>query len=348
MLYTASDMGNGVIRVWDYSLGTAYVIERDDKAVIIDATMGQGNICQFIKDHVLKNKDIDLELIITHNANDHTAGLAGFVGASQLKTVYVPEAESELTRKFLGPDAGKIKYVNDGDLIALGGKNVEIFEVPGHAGAHIVMFYENNIFSGDAVGSGDAWISGYNIEYYIRSVQRLLDRMGTGKYTILAGHSGEFRAPLTEEYVRQVLSAAQGLVDGSIVSVPYWRTIGGASSSRRAGTFGRATIVHDLNNIRLIKGALRGLKISEGNLNARFSSYTAFYTASVDENVSSVDITPTTLESDYTALTVNGIATVSGNACKVNLNKGINRLPIVVTASDNTARTYTLTITRGN
>jgi ribosomal protein S4E len=93
---------------------------------------------------------------------------------------------------------------------------------------------------------------------------------------------------------------------------------------------------------------LRGLKISEGSLNTRFSSYTAFYTASVDENVSSIDITPTTLENDYKTLTVNGIATVSGNACKVNLTKGANRVPIVVTASDNTDRAYTLTITRGN
>ena len=39
--------------VWDYALGTAYVIERLDKAVIIDVTMGQGSFYKFIKDNVL-------------------------------------------------------------------------------------------------------------------------------------------------------------------------------------------------------------------------------------------------------------------------------------------------------
>jgi predicted peptidase len=41
-LYTKRDLGNGITQVWDYALGTSFVIERPDKAVIVDTTMGHG------------------------------------------------------------------------------------------------------------------------------------------------------------------------------------------------------------------------------------------------------------------------------------------------------------------
>jgi glyoxylase-like metal-dependent hydrolase (beta-lactamase superfamily II)/predicted esterase len=346
MLYTKSDLGNGVTRVWDYALGTAWVIERPEKAVIIDVTMGQDSIYQFIKDNILVNKDIDIEIIVTHQHNDHIRALSSFVGAAQLKSVYVHKEESLPVIRLLGPDAAKVKLVKDGDLIPLGGKNIEIIEVPGHSLGCIVMLYDNYMFSGDSIGTGYVGVGAISVEQYIQSVQHLLDRMGNNKYSILGGHTGECRTPMTEPYVHELMSCARGLVDGSIVGPPYWRS--GESSTRKVATVGGASITYDINNVRYIKGALRSLAISEGSLNPpRFAAHTTHYSASVDAKADAIAITPTVMAKDYKGLTINGAAVASGDAYKASLIKGENRFSITVTASDNATRTYTLTIARG-
>jgi glyoxylase-like metal-dependent hydrolase (beta-lactamase superfamily II)/poly(3-hydroxybutyrate) depolymerase len=348
-LFTTRNLGNGVKEVWDYSLGTAYVIERSEKAVIIDAAAGDGNIFKFIKDKVLKNKDIDIEIMITHNHFDHIVGLASFAGSPQLKKVYVHEEDSGPVKMILGADVGKVQYVNDGDQIPLGGKNIEVISVPGHSWGSIVFWYENNLFTGDAIGSGDVWLGGavLSVEDYIQSVQHLLDRIGNNKLSILGGHTGEYRSPVNEEYPRQMLACAKGLVDGTIIGVPYRRAMGGQLTIGNAASYGRATIVYNLNNIHTLKGALRSLAISKGSLNPRFAPYAAFYSATVDEDVTSVIITPTVLAKDYDKVTINGNEVNSGNAYEARLIKGDNRFSITVTASDKTVKTYTLTLTRG-
>ena len=294
-LFTSRDLGNGVKEVWDYSLGTAYVIERSDKAVIIDVAAGGNSIYKYIKDNVLENKDIDIEIIITHSNFDHFLGLTSFIGSSQLKKVYVHPEDSDPIKAMLGPDAKKVHLVNDGDRIPLNGKNIEIINVPGHTWGSIVMMYENNLFTGDAIGSGDAWLGGMalSIEDYIKSVQHLLDKIGNNKLSVLGGHTGEYRTPMTEEYVHQVLACAIGIVDGSIIGVPYRRAVGGQLTIGNGATFGRATIVYNYSNVHTIKGALRSLTISKGNLNPRFVPYTTYYSAEIDANVTTVMITPT-------------------------------------------------------
>jgi glyoxylase-like metal-dependent hydrolase (beta-lactamase superfamily II)/predicted esterase len=349
-LFITRDLGNGVKQVWDYSLGTVYVIERSDKAVIIDAGSGEGSIYQFIKDEVLVNKNIDIEIMITHNHFDHIVGLGSFVGSPQIKKVYVHKADSDPVKMILAVDAGKIQFVNDGDQIPLGGKDIEVIRVPGHSWGSIAFWYEDNLFTGDAIGSGDVWLGGsiLSIEGYIQSVQHLLDKIGNKKISVLGGHSGEYRSPMNEEYPRQMIACAKGLADGSITGVPYRRTMGGQLTIGNAATFGRATIVYNLNNIHIIRGALRSLTISKGNLSPRFAPYTAYYSATVDENVTSVTITSAVLANKYDSMTINGHAVDSGAPYEASLIKGENSFSIVVTASDKTVKTYTLTITRGN
>jgi hypothetical protein len=70
--------------------------------------------------------------------------------------------------------------------------------------------------------------------------------------------------------------------------------------------------------------------------------------ATVDENVTNVTITSAVLAGKYESMTINGKQIDSGAPFEASLNKGENRFLIAVTASDKTAKTYTLTLTRGN
>ena len=348
-LFTTRNLTNDIKEVWDYSLGTAYIIERRDKAVIIDAGAGDGKIYQFIKDKVLVNKNIDLEIIVTHNHFDHIVGLASFVGASQLKKVYVHKEDGEAVKMMLGADAGKIKYIADGDKISLDGKDIDVISVPGHTWGSIVLKYGNTLFTGDAIGSGGVWMFGsaLSIEEYIQSVQYLLDKTGNNELTLLPGHTGENRSPVTDEYIRQMLASANGLVDGSIAGVPFCRTIVGMATLGNVATVGQASIIYNLNNIHKIKGALRSLAISSGNLTPRFAPYTAYYTASVDAGLTDVKITPAVLSDSYESMTINGDKITSGSDYNASLPKGENRFSIVIKSSDKTTRTYNLTIAKG-
>lgn len=341
MLYTAKDMGNGITRIWDHGLNTAHLIERQDKAILVDCTLGKGNLLEFIRNNVLKNKDIDIEVFITHNDGDHINGLEHFLGANQLKKVYVHKYDADLVKAKLGNDANKVVLVNDGDQISFGGEKAETIWVPGHSRGHTVMKYENYLFPGDAIGTGYIGCGDLTVEEYINSLQHLLDRMGDNKYTILAGHTGECRKPMSNEYVLQLLVLAKGVVDGSIKSTPYWRNL------RQVATYEDANITFDLNNIHLIKGALFNLNISKGTLTPVFAKYLSYYSAKVDANVNSIDITPDVLAEDYKSLTINGNKIQTLNPYKANLEMGKNLFSILVTANDGTTRTYTLTITRG-
>ncbi|MCK7536451.1 MAG: cadherin-like beta sandwich domain-containing protein [Marinilabiliales bacterium] len=108
-----------------------------------------------------------------------------------------------------------------------------------------------------------------------------------------------------------------------------------------------ASITGDINNKRLIKGALFDLAISEGSLTPAFQRYLAYYSARVGEDVSSVNITPEVLAKDYKSLTINGKSTVSRDPFKADLINGDNRFSIAVTSADDVTRVYTLNVTRG-
>ncbi len=299
-LYTLRDLGAGVAQIWDYYLGTIYVIERSDKALVIDTGMGTGNLYEFIRRNVLRNKDVDIEIAVTHDHFDHISGLSSFVGVPQVKKIYVQQEDSALVKRSMKGDAGKLQLVADGDEIPLGGGAVEVIHVPGHTLGSVVYWYENNLYTGDAVGTGDLWMgfTPMSIEEYLGSLRHLLDRVGDRKLAVLGGHTGECRSPLGVEYLHQLLACATGLVDGSLRGAPYRRTVGGQASLGQAATVGRATIVYDLNNVHATTGALRSLVVGTGSLSPAFRPYRFFYSVSVGSDVAVETIAPVALAGD--------------------------------------------------
>ncbi len=369
-LYTHKDLGTGVVQVWDYALGTTMVIERADKAVLIDTTMGRigrdGGIYQYIRDHVLKNKNIDIEVFITHQHNDHIIGLASFVGAAQVKKIYVHQEDSAPVKRLMGPDAAKVTLVKDGDLIPFDGKNIEVIGVRGHTFGSLVMKYENFLFSGDSIGTGYVGISQISLEEYLDSLKHLLDRMGSGKYIVYGAHTGEVTEQMTDQYVRDMLECVTKVVNNTIAGPTYWRS--NDIATRRVSAVRGSAITYNINDVHRIRGALRGLQISKGVLGqgyappvpayveaARgpamptavgFLAYITQYYTTVDASTGTLDITPTVRDLDSKGLTVNGTAVRSGEAYHATLNAGENRFPIVVTAADGATRTYSLLVVR--
>ena len=92
---------------------------------------------------------------------------------------------------------------------------------------------------------------------------------------------------------------------------------------------------------------LGGLTISSGTLSPQFSSSDITYTASVDNSVTQVTVTPTASDSSAT-ITVNDNTVTSGNGyIVIGLIAGEpNTVTVIVTAQDSTTKTYIITLTR--
>ena len=91
---------------------------------------------------------------------------------------------------------------------------------------------------------------------------------------------------------------------------------------------------------------LGSLTISSGTLSPQFSSSDIAYTASVDNSVTQVTVTPTASDSLAT-ITVNDNTVTSGTGHIVTgLNVGTNTVTVIVTAQDSTTKTYIITLTR--
>jgi glyoxylase-like metal-dependent hydrolase (beta-lactamase superfamily II)/predicted esterase len=357
-LYQSHSMGDGVTQVWDYALGTSWVVERGNNVMIVDTTMGHGGLYQYIRDHVLVNKSAEIEIFLSHQHDDHIRGLASFIGADQLKNVYAGKQDTGPIVAMLGPDGNKVHAVKDGDLFPLGDSDAEVISVPGHTAGSIVVKYKRYLFTGDSIGTGYIGVGALSAEQYLGSLQHLLDRMGPGHYSVYAGHTGELIAPIGEQYVHDLVSVARGMIAGTINMQPYWRS--GESATRKVSTVNRSSITYQISAIHTVKAALRSLTVSSGNLvsgyasnfydNSRapgFSPALQLYYVVVDADTSTLAITPTAADANYKSLTVNGAPVRSGESYNVALNPGLNSVAITVTADDGLSRTYSIDVRRG-
>ncbi|OAB35940.1 DUF2252 family protein [Paenibacillus glacialis] len=90
---------------------------------------------------------------------------------------------------------------------------------------------------------------------------------------------------------------------------------------------------------------LKGLTIS-GAVSPEFDENKLSYTASVNKDVASIDVTATALDSKAT-IKIKGVTNTSGTPKTIALSTGANVIDVVVTAQDETTnKTYTITVTR--
>jgi glyoxylase-like metal-dependent hydrolase (beta-lactamase superfamily II)/poly(3-hydroxybutyrate) depolymerase len=350
-LFVTRDLGNGIKEIWDMWEDTIFVMEGKEKAVVIDTGMATGSLYNFIQDNILTNKNIDIEILITHKDGDHIKGVPSFVSAPQFKKLYVHEADYPSVKPYFGTDQSKVTFVKDGDKIPFNGKQFEVIEVPGHSVGSIVFMYENNLFTGDAIGTGylHATSGVISIEDYVDNVQHLLDRMAGRSFKVWGGHTGECRYPLDQEYVKEMLQCAKGIVDGTGTITPYHRR------PTPLGTYKNAHITYAPTAIKAEKATLTSLAVSRDksstelyspvNLNEKFAPLTTTYTATVDIKDTPYVYLRATTSASSTTLKINKVAVASGVAYKVNLTRGENQFSIAVTARDGTTRTYYIKVT---
>ncbi len=226
MTYTSRKVTPEITSVTDYEMDQLFVIDKGDRAFLVDSAMGNGNLLDYLRESVLKNKDCDLYVFITHDNADHFLGMQWFRQSAQLKKVYLFPGEDAGTLRFIPRE--KIEYVQDGQKIPFGSDELTFFSVPGHTIRCGVMFYRDLFFPGDAIGSGDIFLNA-SLQEFRRSMRRFVSNMERYKkerdyktITLYPGHL-EYKDLHQDGYVHDMLACVEGAIDGSILTRPFTR-----------------------------------------------------------------------------------------------------------------------------
>ena len=243
LTYTMTDMGDGVKRVLDWHVDPIWVLQDGNEVLVIDTGMGSGNLYDYLMANAIENPEsAKITLVLTHNHGDHIAKLGDFVGKANVEAVYIGADDSASVIEKLGDDAGKVVTVKDGDTIPYAGHTVKVIDVPGHTAGSVVYLVDNS-----KLFTGDVWmqIGVTTIAEYVDALEHLNDAVKGLDLTIYGGPM-QNRYTLTDQYVRDILECAKGIVDGSLEGVQYLR---GNVADAKIATYGTASIVYDPANI---------------------------------------------------------------------------------------------------
>lgn len=159
-----------------------YLVEGEKEALVIDTGFGIGNLrkmCQTLTDKPI------YRCAITHEHGDHLGGMTYFDEALMTETcakavqTYDEKLhsmfEAKLWEGVTFPLDFDIKITHEGDVIDLGGRKLEIFEIPDHAaGSQAFLDRENHLlFSGDELGTPAYKAIGTTVEQYARNLNKL-------------------------------------------------------------------------------------------------------------------------------------------------------------------------------
>ena len=149
------EMGPGIWLMDEAHEATGYLVVGEEKACVIDTMNGYNDLYRAVRE--LTDKPVTV--INTHGHPDHIFGNVYFDGA------YLHPADLVLARSFTeSPEfmafcrekqvrVPPFREVREGDVFDLGGRHLEVYELPGHTpGGILLLLREDRIlFTGDSI-----------------------------------------------------------------------------------------------------------------------------------------------------------------------------------------------------
>lgn len=199
--FTSELIGDGVWKVSSEGCLT-YLVEGEREALVIDTGYGCGNIRDFCQ--MLTNRPVR-RAVNTHDHFDHSA-LNGYFESAIMSQATAEKATIPYP-SFDGvafPRDYPKEIVGEGDSIDLGGRTLEVFLIPDHAGGSIALLDSRSriLFIGDEIGK-----TGKEVQTSVETVAKQFRRISArrGEYDwVCHGHMGKLDASLVDRVLENL------------------------------------------------------------------------------------------------------------------------------------------------
>lgn len=196
--------GNGNLMAME----SLYLIEGSERAILLDAGTKIKDLDKIVAGITSK----PVTLIATHVHPDHTGEAINY-----FPEIYINAADMVNVAEMMPDYKGEIKYLKDGEVIDLGGREIEVIFTPGHTPGS-TTFMDRTAgygFSGDAFGSGNLLLT-TNFSTLLLSCQRISEYME--KHNIKKLYPGHYMGKNVEtpKRVADMLQMSKEILAGKI------------------------------------------------------------------------------------------------------------------------------------
>ena len=211
-VYEASEGVYSIVEPYQFQETISHLIIGNDRAILFDTGIGLLPIRPVVE----RLTDLPVSVLNSHTHYDHVGGNADFSSILAIDSEYtranmagfehsrvaedfVPEAFCNGPPDDADPAAFRTKpwkasrYVEDGEILDLGGRRLEVLHVPGHTpDATALLDAENGLlFTGDTFYDAELWlfVPETNLDDYDRAITRLASLESEVKYLLGAHNS---------------------------------------------------------------------------------------------------------------------------------------------------------------
>jgi len=242
--YQVYDAGPGVyalVEPFQFQEAISYLIIGDRKALLFDSGIGLVPIRPVVE--TLTN--LPVEVLNSHTHYDHVGGNYEFQTILALDTPYTranmagfghEELSGEVAAEAFckGAPTGinlstfrtrpwtATRFIHDAEILELGGRTLEILQVPGHTPDSLALFDSENglLWTGDTYYDGPLWlfVPETDLGAYSESMKKLTDYAGRARFLLPAHNTARVSPDRIQSAANAVLKMRSGLIDGALDS----------------------------------------------------------------------------------------------------------------------------------
>ena len=248
--FTHKEIGRGIWVISDHDQDKIYVVEGEERALVVDTGLGYQNLKHYVATITSK----PLLVVNTHAHPDHAGGNHVFdqvhIHRDELETLNYYTSEPVMLDTFMRfvkrkmPDHLRDKNktlpalitIDEGFQFDLGNRILDVIHIPGHSPGSIALYDRQSasLFTGD-MANPHLWMQikyAGSMEEWLQSINKLR----TYRYPVqqlLPGHGD----PLAPSHLDVLHTAAEKLLAGDCPITPYQSPFGEEVACEYEGVF---------------------------------------------------------------------------------------------------------------